>query len=1489
MMKKLLLLVILTVLLGIKLNAQGDSVANSEAFCSGGGELVFNNITGSPNSTTVGCLGTIPNAAYYFLETDRPGDLVFTISQTDLGGTPIDVDFIAWGPFASIAAADAAINLAPCTPIACPDNTIDPTFYPYASDDIVDCSYDPAPIENLSITNAMAGEIYIVLITNYDDVPGNISIQQTFGTGSTSCSGIPVCGSGFYDKAGQTTDYANNEVNDITTIFPDVAGGIVTVTFNSFDLVDAGDTLAVYDGDSATTLIGTYSGTTIPGPFTSTDPSGALTFVFNSNASGVASGWDADVTCTEPPPTLVCGTTFTDSGGIGSDYSNDEYNITTFYPDTAGEVITVTFTSFDIEPFDPFFGFFDYMAVYDGPNTLASSLIGRFAGTELALSSFTSTHPTGALTFLFVSDSSLVYPGWTADVTCGIPTSDCGISFYDTGGSVGDYLNDQFHVSTFYPDSPGDLVTATFNAFNIENTYDFLYVFDGPNQFSTQVVGSPFTGNTIPGPFTSTHASGALTFVFISDFSNTLSGWEVDITCSNPLDICGTTFYDDGGTGSYTNSPTSTTTLLPDNPGDIITVTFVSFNTRNNDYLYVYDGPDATYPLIDTLSGNLGIPPGPYTSTDASGALTFVFVNNQVNQVRPGWEANITCSTSACDLSIRDIPNGASCNPIYTELTVSDNVVFSENFDAFGTPSGWTIDNGPNNTEWYVSNSSNAVGDANEFILAWLRGNRNSNGTWSLTSPVININGLTNLELSYYQFLEDFDFTNYPYSIFIETSLDSGPWIAQSSMTPTGDVGPNIPNIDLSSLSGTTLQIRFRMTGMPYGFFNWAIDNVLVTGDGPPSGGQITWSPITDLFTNASLTTVYSGGFAETVFAAPNSTTTYTATDSSNSCTATADVIIDLKTWIGGDTTAPNTDPVDWMNAGNWSGGTIPSATDCVLIPNTSNNPILYSGDNGTSLNLTINAGGILNQESNSTLTVVNNILVSTGGNYNMEDSASLIQVDNVANTVDGTFTMQRTANIIENDYVYWSSPVTTFNIEAISPGTPNGYKYRWLPTVGSRFPGPAPDFVPNDYGDWQSANTGPMNVGKGYIVKGPTGFGSTLAPFTATFSGTPNNGSITQAIERGTYTGTPYTYIPNGSATLTVTSDDDNWNLIGNPYPSALHCIDFLSANTNVDGTAYIWTHGTDIGAGNGQSFYDEFTYSYSGADYLAVNATGNSIPETYKGFIGAGQGFFVLMMDTGLPNQVVTFENTMRNFDYRNDQFFRNTATSDEGSHTKHRIWLDYINPSGGTNTTLVGYIDGATNLKDRMFDAKTTRGDGLNLYSMINDDAYIIQGRQTPFVDSDTVPLGLNITEAGIQTIAINTLDGLFQDTDQQIYIEDLVTGMIHNLNNAPYTFTSDTGEIEDRFILRYTASTLGVKDFESLNGIKVFKENDKIVVKSDFETIQSIEVYDLLGRNLFKNSSINMTRYTIEAISPEKVTLFLKIKLVDGQQKIAKFIF
>ena len=77
--------------------------------------------------------------------------------------------------------------------------------------------------------------------------------------------------------------------------------------------------------------------------------------------------------------------------------------------------------------------------------------------------------------------------------------------------------------------------------------------------------------------------------------------------------------------------------------------------------------------------------------------------------------------------------------------------------------------------------------------------------------------------------------------------------------------------------------------------------------------------------------------------------------------------------------------------------------------------------------------------------------------------------------------------------------------------------------------------------------------------------------------------------------------------------------------------------------------------------------------------------------------------------------------------------------------------------------------------------------------------------------------------------------------------------------------------------------------SLNGIIVFKENEQIVIKSDYETIKSIDVYDILGRTLFTNKYVHSNYFNISSIKSDEIALFLKIKLIDGKQKIAKIIF
>jgi len=128
------------------------------------------------------------------------------------------------------------------------------------------------------------------------------------------------------------------------------------------------------------------------------------------------------------------------------------------------------------------------------------------------------------------TDCGGVYSSWVAMSFTTSPA--CGDTIYDTGGANDNYSNNELITVTVFPENPGDVVTFTFTFFDIENNFDFLYVYNGPNT-SSPLVGT-YTGNTIPDPVTSTDDTGALTFVFESDNSLNDFGYAIATSCAPP-------------------------------------------------------------------------------------------------------------------------------------------------------------------------------------------------------------------------------------------------------------------------------------------------------------------------------------------------------------------------------------------------------------------------------------------------------------------------------------------------------------------------------------------------------------------------------------------------------------------------------------------------------------------------------------------------------------------------------------------------------------------------------------------------------------------------------------------------------------------------------------------------------------------------------------------------------------------------------------------
>lgn len=559
-------------------------------------------------------------------------------------------------------------------------------------------------------------------------------------------------------------------------------------------------------------------------------------------------------------------------------------------------------------------------------------------------------------------------------------------------------------------------------------------------------------------------------------------------------------------------------------------------------------------------------------------------------------------------------------------------------------------------------------------------------------------------------------------------------------------------------------------------------------------------------------------------------------------------------------------DVTSTWNGTSWSNGVPYNKIVAVIDGN-------YDTTTNGSLNcctLVVNSGKILNIGANTNVTVTGDITVN--GNLNVLHNGSLVQIEDTAiNT--GNITYERVVSIRKNDYVYWSSPISSFNVNGISPLTNSSYIFKWNPTIANANGG---------FGNWASANGETMILGKGYIVKGPESFTNTAQNLTAIFSnGIPNNGIITVPISRGGYTGASY----NGTNGSQITRFSDNWNLIGNPYPSAIRTLDFLNLNTNIEGAVRLWTHSSLPSSAISSPFYGTAASNYNPADYITFNGLGTvSGPTGFNGYIAGGQGFFVQMMDGVAATQDVTFNNSLRSPSYANNQFYR-TAANESPDRIASRIWLDIVDNNNNSDRTLIGYTEGATAAKDRLYDAVTAVGLTMKIYSLIENDLMTIQGKSYPIDINDKVALGVNIMADGNYTIAIAALDGVVSDLP--IYLEDKTVNIIHDLKQAPYSFASSVGQFNDRFVLRYSNEMLGNEDFETNNEVLVIA-NNAIEVVSIGMAIDNVRVYDVLGQ-LLLDSEVNSNTFVTSKLQKNNTALLVQITLENGAKVTKKIVF
>jgi len=111
----------------------------------------------------------------------------------------------------------------------------------------------------------------------------------------------------------------------------------------------------------------------------------------------------------------------------------------------------------------------------------------------------------------------------------------------------------------------------------------------------------------------------------------------------------------------------------------------------------------------------------------------------------------------------------------------------------------------------------------------------------------------------------------------------------------------------------------------------------------------------------------------------------------------------------------------------------------------------------------------------------------------------------------------------------------------------------------------------------------------------------------------------------------------------------------------------------------------------------------------------------------------------------------------------------------------------------------------------------------------------------------------------------------------------------LRQEPYSFSSDAGTFDNRFVLRYTNRTLATENFQSSNNVAIISGKSTVTIRSYAEEMEAVSIYDVLGREIFNATAIGENELEINSLPSTRQTLIVKVKLQNGQTISRKIVF
>jgi hypothetical protein len=519
---------------------------------------------------------------------------------------------------------------------------------------------------------------------------------------------------------------------------------------------------------------------------------------------------------------------------------------------------------------------------------------------------------------------------------------------------------------------------------------------------------------------------------------------------------------------------------------------------------------------------------------------------------------------------------------------------------------------------------------------------------------------------------------------------------------------------------------------------------------------------------------------------------------------------------------------------------------------------------NGTYVEATIksiqvNTGITLTIDGNMSISEVlhmktgSEIIVNAGNDFvlrSTETGTAMVINDDAANTVVGNVIMERLAldpSTIPNftgtyngqGYHMFSSPFTNATVSQFGDDMTLVVTPSYNASADPAYTVPFPTFY--RYDEVRTANPS----ASGYYSAFTMGYEVPL---------TSDNLEIGRGYEANLATGTTVDLngtLNNGSVIIPVSNTATGYNLIGNPYPSPIDWDLVYDLSINVNPTISI-----DIKTGQYVANYA----TYNRLTNIGLNGGTNDIASM--------QGFLVNASSGGAQ---VVMNNTVRPTTYENTRFFKTQKTE----VVKEGIIKLAISSEGNMDETAIGFIDGATNGYDNLYDAeKIHRINGYvsTLYSynknyQTSENEYYAINILPKFDEDMILPLAMNIVKSGKHKIVVREIK--YFHSLSNVYLYDSLTETLHDLKvNPEYEFVAQASKEVKRFVILFKTD-------------KKFTQKDHIVaypnptsnefsysLKNDSEGVHTVRLFDATGKMILERTEEKQGAFLEGTINLEK---------------------